>query len=159
MSNALLFVSKSLCCFNESKFSKLVLHFERLTISFLVLLIECLRVWYIRWCGGSLMSSKNDGNIGDGSEGTWQRKLGTKVIQRGKGRGIEIENEEIGESVVGHRANTSGDCRFCVATSPAPAEILTFPKIRNLPEGHGLILSTCHVRCPSWRLIATIAER
>jgi len=69
-----------------------------------------------------------------------------------------MENEEIGESVVGHRANTSGDCRFCVATS-APAEILTFPKIRNLPEGYGLILSTCHVRYPLWRLISTIAER
>jgi len=72
---------------------------------------------------------------------------------------VKIENEEIGESVVGHRANTSEDCRFCVATSSAPAEILPFPKIRNLPEGHGLIPSTCHVRCPSWQLIATIAER
>lgn len=75
--------------------------------------------------------------------------------EREKEKVVEIESEEIGESVVGHRANTSEDCRFCDATSPAPhppAEILTFPKIRNLPEGHGLIPSTCHVRCPSWRL-------
>lgn len=70
-------------------------------------------------------------------------------------------SEEIGESIVGHRANTSGDCRFCVATLPAPhppAEILTFPKIRNLPEGHGLIPSTCHVRYPSWQPITTIDD-
>lgn len=74
----------------------------------------------------------------------------------------ERERNEQRESVVGHRANTSGDCRFCVATSFAPlspAEILTFPKIRNLPEGHGLIPSTCHVRCPPRRLIDTIVER
>lgn len=98
MSNALLFVSKSVCCFNESKFSKLVLlHFERLTISFLALLIECLRVWYIRWCGGSLMSSKNDGNIGG-----WKRG---HVVEETRNEGYTERKRE------GHRDRERRDRR------------------------------------------------
>lgn len=77
-------------------------------------------------------------------------------------RGGGSRGEWKGERCWTHRANTSQDCRLCVATSPPPfpphKEILTFPEIRNLPEGRGLIPSTCHVPQPRcWILVKQIS--
>ena len=52
-------------------------------------------------------------------------------------------------SVVGHTEQTLQKIAVSALQPPLhPTEILTFPEIRNLPEGRGLILWTCHVRQP-----------
>lgn len=46
----------------------------------------------------------------------------------------------------------------CNLPFPPHKEILTFPEIRNLPEGRGLIPSTCHVPQPRrWILVKQIS--
>ena len=61
-------------------------------------------------------------------------------------------------SVVGHTEQTLQKIAVSALQLPLhPTEILTFPEIRNLPEGRGLILWTCHVRQPCWIKLWTIS--
>lgn len=76
------------------------------------------------------------------------RKLRDEVEERERGEAVE-ENGRV--SVVGHTEQTLHKIAVSALQPPLLPpfpplkEILTFPEIRNLPEGRGLILWTCHV--------------
>lgn len=69
-------------------------------------------------------------------------------LKRERGEAVE-ENGRV--SVVGHTEQTLHKIAVSALQPPLLPpfpplkEILTFPEIRNLPEGRGLILWTCHV--------------